>query len=109
MKFVFSFNNQSSVFLREHFQAPETVKATFADRFKVSHISFDSLKKDYHIFFFFRIHSSFLQSQSMPARCLNTQSEKKCSTLAERGKKEGRAEGQEENIIYGSKLGRWVT
>lgn len=53
MKFVFSFNNQSSVFLREHFQAPETVKATFADCFKVSHISFDSLKKDYHILYFF--------------------------------------------------------
>lgn len=53
MKFVFSFNNQSSVFLREHFQAPETVKATFADCFKVGHISFDSLKKDYHILYFF--------------------------------------------------------
>lgn len=70
MKFISSFNNQSSVFLREHFQAPEAAKATFADCFKVSHISFDSLKTDYHIplfFFFFSQAASSFSAIKVPA------------------------------------------
>lgn len=93
MKFIFSFNNQSSVFLREHFQAPEAVKDTCADCVKVSCISFDSLKTDYDLYFFFRPHPSSLQSKSQPARCLNIQSKKKDFALAERGNKEGGEEG----------------
>lgn len=102
MKFVFSFNNQSSVFLREHFQTPEAVKATFADCFKVSHISFDSLRKDYHIlyfFFFFRKHPSFLQSQSVPARYLNTQSEKNTLLLQKEARRREEQKGRKKTLF----------
>lgn len=72
MIFLFSFNNQSSIFLKEHFQAPEAVNAMFQSQ---PHPFGHSQNRFSHSMFFSQATS--FSAKSQPARCLNIESQKK--------------------------------
>lgn len=104
MKFTFSFNNQ--YFPRNILRPQRWSKPVFADWFKISHISSDSLKTDYNISFGFFWGHILLCNQSPSESDVWTPSLKKRLCSCKKRQQWGRNKRAERKHYLGFKSGK---